>query len=167
MERRVVHPRPWLMALLTLKPEGGYIDMCHIFSQTLLSEASYYNIVLIEQKKQKNSFLSLYTQLICQGIITSFIFLFVYYIKKVFPFWCFNQQQAENQAQETKKKLDIAKQQSALEGGLAQLQTTLQRNRGEAVRAQAQAEASRHQAGGLEEVIGPASATKSRQTVLL
>ena len=32
MERRVVHPRPWLMALLTLKPEGGHIDMCHIFS---------------------------------------------------------------------------------------------------------------------------------------
>ena len=27
MERRVVHPRPWLMALLTLKPKGGYIDI--------------------------------------------------------------------------------------------------------------------------------------------
>ncbi|CAI9160312.1 unnamed protein product [Rangifer tarandus platyrhynchus] len=62
-----------------------------------------------------------------------------------------NELQAENQAQETKKKLDIAKHQSALERGLAQLQTTLQRNRGEAVGARAQAEAARHQAGGLEE----------------
>ena len=61
MERRVVHPRPWLMALLTLKPESDYIDMCRVFSYTLLSEASYYNTVLIEQKKQRNSFLSLYT----------------------------------------------------------------------------------------------------------
>ncbi|MXQ85321.1 hypothetical protein E5288_WYG014361 [Bos mutus] len=50
-----------------------------------------------------------------------------------------------------KNKLDVAKHQSVLEGGLAQLQTTLQRNRGEAVRARAQAEAARHQAGGLEE----------------
>ena len=66
-----------------------------------------------------------------------------------------------------KNKLDVAKHQSALEGELAQLQTTLQRNRGEAVRARAQAEAARHQAGGLEEVIDPTSATKSRQTVLL
>ncbi|KAM9699005.1 LOW QUALITY PROTEIN: laminin subunit beta-4 [Dama dama] len=90
-------------------------------------------------------------QLICGGVITLFIFLFVYSIKRLFPFWCFDQQQAENQAQETKNKLDIAKHQSALERGLAQLQTTLQRNRGEAVRARAQAEAARHQAGGLEE----------------
>ncbi|KAB0342537.1 hypothetical protein FD754_019463 [Muntiacus muntjak] len=62
-----------------------------------------------------------------------------------------NELQAENQAQETKNKLDVAKHQSALEHGLAQLQTTLQRNRGEAVQARAQAEAARHQAGGLEE----------------
>ncbi|KAB0376143.1 hypothetical protein FD755_012786 [Muntiacus reevesi] len=62
-----------------------------------------------------------------------------------------NELQAENQAQETKNKLDVAKHQSALERGLAQLQTTLQRNRGEAVQARAQAEAAQHQAGGLEE----------------
>uniref|UniRef100_A0AC11DCJ4 Uncharacterized protein n=1 Tax=Ovis aries TaxID=9940 RepID=A0AC11DCJ4_SHEEP len=60
-------------------------------------------------------------------------------------------QQAENQAQEMKNKLDVAKHQSALEGGLAQLQTTLQRNQGKAGHARAQAEAARHQAGGLEE----------------
>lgn len=93
--------------------------------------------------------------------------MFVYSIKRLFPFWCFDQQQAENQAQETKNKLDVAKHQSALERELAQLQTTLQRNRGEAILARAQAEAARHQAGGLEEAIGPTSATKSRQTVLL
>lgn len=45
------------------------------------------------------------------------------YIERLSPSWSFNQQQAENQARET--ELDLAKQQSALEGGLARLQTKL------------------------------------------
>ena len=84
-------------------------------------------------------------------------------IKRLSPFWSFNQQQAENQARETENELDLVKQQSALEGGLARLQTNLQRNRDEAVRVGAQAESARRQAGDLEEVIGPTPATKSRQ----
>lgn len=82
-------------------------------------------------------------------------------IERLSPSWSFNQQQAENQARET--ELDLAKQQSALEGGLARLQTKLQRNRDEAVRVGAQAESAQRQAGGLEEVAGPTPATKSRQ----
>ncbi|KAB0394765.1 hypothetical protein E2I00_006734, partial [Balaenoptera physalus] len=62
-----------------------------------------------------------------------------------------NALQAENQARETENELDFAKQQSALEGGLARLQTKLQRNRDEAIRVGAQAESARRQAGGLEE----------------
>ncbi|KAM9077023.1 LOW QUALITY PROTEIN: laminin subunit beta-4 [Megaptera novaeangliae] len=70
-----------------------------------------------------------------------------------------NALQAENQARETENELDFAKQQSAQEGGLARLQTNLQRNRDEAVRVGAQAESARRQAGGLEEVIGPTPAS--------
>lgn len=67
-------------------------------------------------------------------------------------FWSLNQQQAENQAKETKNELHLAKQQSALEDGLSQLWTKLQRNRDQASRVKAQAESARRQAGGLEEV---------------
>ncbi|KAB1276260.1 Laminin subunit beta-4, partial [Camelus dromedarius] len=79
----------------------------------------------------------------------------------------FIQQQVDQQAQETKKELDLAKQQSALEGGLGRLRTKLQRGRDEATRVRAQAESARRQAGGLEEVVHPIPATESRQTVLL
>ncbi|KAJ8778657.1 hypothetical protein J1605_013334 [Eschrichtius robustus] len=74
-----------------------------------------------------------------------------------------NALQAKNQAWETENELDFTKQQSAQEGGLARLQTKLQRNRDEAIRVGAQAESARRQAGGLEEVIGPTPATKTRQ----
>ncbi|TKC35705.1 hypothetical protein EI555_014030, partial [Monodon monoceros] len=77
------------------------------------------------------------------------MYFLVCYIERLSPSWSFNQQQAENQARET--ELDVAKQQSALEGGLARLQTKLQRNRDEAVRVAAQAESAQRQAGGLEE----------------
>eukprot|EP00069_Balaena_mysticetus_P004206 bmy_17244T0 len=72
-------------------------------------------------------------------------------LQRLSPFWSFDQQQAENQTRETENELDFTKQQSALEGGLARLQTKLQRNRDEAVCVGAQAESARSQAGGLEE----------------
>lgn len=87
----------------------------------------------------------------------------VCYTKRLSPFWSFNRQQAEKEAKDTENKLDSAKQQSVLEAGLSQLRTTLQRNRGRAARVRAQAASAQRQAGGLEQVSSPTSATKSRQ----
>ncbi|XP_077022718.1 laminin subunit beta-4 isoform X2 [Tamandua tetradactyla] len=58
--------------------------------------------------------------------------------------------QAESQANETKKELDRAKQQSELKDGFSLLHTKLQRNRDQAMSAKAQAESAQHQAGGIE-----------------
>uniref|UniRef100_A0A8C3WP70 Laminin subunit beta 4 n=1 Tax=Catagonus wagneri TaxID=51154 RepID=A0A8C3WP70_9CETA len=59
--------------------------------------------------------------------------------------------QVANQAQETLNRLDLVKQRSLLESGLAGLQNKLQRNQYEAIRVRAQAESARRQAGVLEE----------------
>lgn len=88
-------------------------------------------------------------------------------LHRLSPFWSSNQQQAENQAKETKNELDLAQQQSGLEDGLPRLQTTVQRNQDQATRVKAQAESARRQAGGLEEVITPATATRGRHTAFL
>lgn len=91
-----------------------------------------------------------------------FIFLFLScYIKKLPFFWSFNQQQAANQAKEN--ELDLAKQQAALEDGRALLWIKLQRNQEQALRAEAQAESARHQAGGLEKVITLSTAARSEE----
>ncbi|XP_003782634.1 laminin subunit beta-4 [Otolemur garnettii] len=62
-----------------------------------------------------------------------------------------NMLQAENQAKEMKHELNLVKQQSVLEDGLALLWTKLQGSRDQADSAKAQAESARRQAGSSEQ----------------
>lgn len=140
-----------------LKLAGGYMDICQIFSDHFVC-LKYFIIIFFNTCNGKSKgIISLYTQLI------SFIFLFH---KEIFPFWSLNQQQAENQAKDMKNALDLAKQPSELEDGLSLLWTKLQRNEDQAVSVKAQAESAHRQAGRVEQVISPTTATKSRQSVL-